>query len=78
MNPNPSTDEKKLCPICGVSWECIHMHRLLAAIGYPAAPHEFTENPADYSMCLCGIPGLDHDLVMAQWATNSEHPGVSR
>jgi hypothetical protein len=24
-------------------------------------PHEFTEDVSDGSMCICGIPALDHD-----------------
>lgn len=28
--------------------------------------HEFTEDVDDYSMCVCGIPALTHDLVYEQ------------
>lgn len=29
----------------------------------PAEPHEFTEDVADGSMCVCGLPALGHDDV---------------
>lgn len=27
----------------------------------PLEPHEFTEDVADGSMCICGVPALTHD-----------------
>ena len=29
--------------------------------------HEFTEDVADGSMCICGVPALTHHLVEESW-----------